>query len=480
MPEVCIQLSLTAEPQEPPITTNPRALRRTDLADTIWPPITLGAEAVLAALVGQLEITQWFGTDTIEEMQGRQLAILAAHHRAHTPAFAARLKSAGLAGQRFDTVAALKRLTPISRRDAQGAGTAFFALKTPEAHGPINQIETSGSTGEPVRVRKTQLQGLIWDAMMMRDVLWHGYDFGGRITTIRPQVASFYESDGWGRPIDALYVSGRAQGIPIGTDVREQLRLMARFKPDVLSVQPTNLRAMADIWEAEGFNLGSVSRIRTVGETVNADLRARVLQLTGVTIEDHYSAQETGSIAIQCPVSGLYHVASESVIVEILGDDGKACGEGETGRVVVTDLHNFATPVIRYEIGDYATVGGACPCGRGLPTLHAILGRERNLVLLPDGRRHWPLLGHMGREFNMVAPARQYQVIQHSRTGVELRVITDKPLTAADEAAMTGILQATLAYAFDVTIVRIEGAIPVGPNGKFEDFLCRVTADGAP
>ena len=86
----------------------------------------------------------------------------------------------------------------------------------------------------------------------------------------------------------------------------------------------------------------------------------------------------------------------------------------------------------------------------------------------------------MGREFNMVAPARQYQVIQHSRTGVELRVVTDKPLTAADEAAMAGILQATLAYAFDVTIVRIEGAIPVGPNGKFEDFLCCVTADCAP
>jgi phenylacetate-CoA ligase len=443
----------------------------------VWPPITLGADAVLAALVAQLEVTQWLSPDAIAQMQGRQLAILAAHHRAHTPAFAARLKAAGLTGQRFDTIESLKRLAPIMRRDAQAAGARFFALKTPDNHGPVNQIETSGSTGEPVRVRKTQLQGLIWDALMMRDVLWHDYDFSGRISTVRPQVKAFYESDGWGRPIDSLYVSGRSQGIPIGTDVREQLRLMTRFKPDVLSVQPTNLRAMADIWAAEGFALKSVSRIRTVGETVSAELREQVLGLTGIAIEDHYSAQETGSLAIQCPQSGLYHIASESVIVEVLDDQGKSCAEGETGRVMVTDLHNFATPLIRYGIGDHAEVGGACPCGRGLPTLRRILGRDRNLVLLPDGRRHWPLLGEMGRTFNTVAPARQYQVIQHSRTAVEMRVVTDTPLTADDQAAMTRILRDTLKHSFEVRIVSVEGPLPPGANGKFEDFLCLVTPD---
>lgn len=198
------------------------------------------------------------------------------------------------------------------------------------------------------------------------------------------------------------------------------------------------------------------------------------MRLTGVAIEDHYSAQEVGSIAIQCPQSGLYHVVSELVIVEVLNDKGDLCGEGETGQVVLTDLHNLATPMIRYRIGDYAEVGGGCPCGRGLPTLRRILGRERNLVLLPDGRRHWPLLGQMGREFNKVAPARQYQVIQHSRTAVELRVVTDKPLSAADREAMTGIVQATLGHAFEVEITPVEGEIAVGPNGKFEDFMCRV------
>jgi len=59
---------------------------------------------------------------------------------------------------------------------------------------------------------------------------------------------------------------------------------------------------------------------------------------------------------------------------------------GQVGRVVVTDLHNFATPLIRYDLGDYAEMADTCPCGRGLPALKRIMGRRRNMVRLPDGR----------------------------------------------------------------------------------------------
>jgi phenylacetate-CoA ligase len=54
---------------------------------------------------------------------------------------------------------------------------------------------------------------------------------------------------------------------------------------------------------------------------------------------------------------------------------------------VVTPLHNFAMPLIRYAIGDYAEAGPPCACGRGLPVLARILGRARNLLTLPHGER---------------------------------------------------------------------------------------------
>jgi phenylacetate-CoA ligase len=429
---------------------------------------------VLAALMSQLKVTERFPIDVIERMQGRQLGRLAAHHRAHTPSFAARLKDAGLDGQGFDSLAHLRRLPPIGRRDLQETGEGFFSVLVPEAHQPVNELTTSGSTGEPVTVRTTQLLRLLWHAMTLRDLLWHGNDFSGRITTVRPQVTAYYERKGWGRPVDDLYVSGPAQGIPIGTDIREQLRLMRRFESEVLVVFPSNLNAMVQIWEAEGFEPVSLRRIRTLSETVSDDLRARISRLSGVDIEDHYSSQETGAIAVQCPQSGLYHVMAETVIAEVLDDRGEPCGEGESGRVVVTDLHNLATPLVRYEIGDYAEVGGVCPCGRGLPTLRRILGRERNLVLMPDGRRHWPRLGPIGEAFNKVAPVRQLQLIQHSLTAIELRVVTDRPVTPSEQAAMTEAVRRILGYPFDIEVVSFQGRLPLGANGKFEDFLCRV------
>ena len=65
------------------------------------------------------------------------------------------------------------------------------------------------------------------------------------------------------------------------------------------------------------------------------------------------------------------------MILEILDEAGRPCGPGETGRVVLTDLHNFATPLIRYEIGDYAEAAGPCPCGRGLPVATRLRGQRR-------------------------------------------------------------------------------------------------------
>jgi len=129
-------------------------------------------------------------------------------------------------------------------------------------------------------------------------------------------------------------------------------------------------------------------------------------------------AMASGIIALQCPVSGLYHAQSESLLVEVLNDEGQPCKPGEVGRIVITDLHNFATPLIRYEIRDYAEVGPPCPCGRGLQTFSRIMGRRRNMVVFPNGERHWPLVG--AYRFREVADIKQYQVIQHALDDIEV------------------------------------------------------------
>ena len=94
-----------------------------------------------------------------------------------------------------------------------------------------------------------------------------------------------------------------------------------------------------------------------------------------------YSSAEVGLMAAECPDHALdrdgghYLVAEENLILEVLHPEGSACAPGEVGHVVVTDLHNYATPIIRSDIGDLAEPGPPCPSGRGLMTLKRIVGR---------------------------------------------------------------------------------------------------------
>jgi phenylacetate-CoA ligase len=191
-----------------------------------------------------------------------------------------------------------------------------------------------------------------------------------------------------------------------------------------------------------------------------------------VEVVDMYSSQEVGIIALQCPVSGLYHVQSESLLVEVLNDDGLPCKPGEIGRIVITDLHNFATPIIRYEIRDYAEAGPACPCGRGLRTLARIMGRRRNMVVFPNGERHWPLLG--AYRFREIADIKQYQAIQHALDDIEIRLVVEHALSSEQEQRLTAIIHRALGHEFALRFSYFNQELAKTRGGKFEEFVSLV------
>jgi phenylacetate-CoA ligase len=260
--------------------------------------------------------------------------------------------------------------------------------------------------------------------------------------------------------------------IPITTDIAELLRLLETFRPHALIIYPNVLMGLIDACRSRGRMLAGLSHIRTVGETLTDELRAAATAAFGAPVEDLYSSHEFGNIALQCPGGDGYHVMAEYLVVEILDAQGRPCAPGEIGRLVISDLMNYATPLLRYEIGDYAEAAGPCRCGRTLPTLRRIVGRARNLIRLPDGRRHYPLVGFA--RFRTVAPVAQYQLIQDAADAIEVRLVCERPPTAAEEAALGAVIREALAHDFQLRYRYFPDRIPPGPNGKFEEFICRV------
>jgi len=449
---------------------------KSGLDGIVWPAVPVGEAASIAALVASLQAGERRPLAEIEAAQGVQLARLAAHHGRHSPAFGARLAAARMTPGALDSLARLRELAPLSRQQLQAAGRDFFATQVPKGHEPVGEATTSGSTGEPVKMKKTGIGRLFWAACTIRDHLWHGRDFAGRLTSIRPTNPPYVEMANWGFPVADLFETGAAQAMPGTTGIDEQVAAIDRFQPQHLLCFPSNLKALADRWAArpEG-RPASIRHVRTVGAMLSVDLRARLSRMLGLPIEDNYSSQEAGIVALQCPQGELYHTMAESLVVEVLDDAGRACAEGETGRVLVTDLHNFAAPLFRYDVGDYAEVGGRCACGRTLPTFRRVLGRRRNLLMKADGSRFLPRAGF--ETFDEVAPIQQYQVVQHALDDIEFRLVSAAALSSAQEDALAAILRKALVFDGRIRVAQSRVRLPDSHAGKYEDFVCKLDGD---
>jgi phenylacetate-CoA ligase len=428
----------------------------------------------LQTLLTQLEKSQWDSAHILQALQLERFARLASHVWRHSPFFRLRLEQAGLTLGQVWTAEAFARIPLLTRSELMLQEAHIRCHAIPPEHGQTYRMQTSGSTGQTVTVLRTDATQLFWLACSMRDHLWQRRDLSATLAIIKattpvvddPALAA---QQGWGPPASLLAQTGPCYSQPLSMPVAQQARWLARIAPHTLLTYPTNLAALLDLHERGEAPLPATLReVRTVGETLHPGLRDRCAAL-GLAVVDLYSSQELGIIALQCPQSGLYHTQDENLIVEVLDEQGLPCAPGEVGRVVITDLHNYATPLIRYEIRDHAEAGPPCSCGRGLATLKRIMGRRRNMVMLPDGSRHWPLVG--AHRFREIADIRQYQVVQHSLTDVEVRLVTPDVITPEQEARLTEMLHAAIGHPFPLRFSYSAQELPKTTGGKFEEFI---------
>jgi phenylacetate-CoA ligase len=317
----------------------------------------------------------------------------------------------------------------------------------------------------------------MWDVLTLREHLWHRRDFSGSLAAIRslPNDVGRYPDGAtsalWGRAMTGVFRTGSSHALNIVSRTEEQIEWLLRVKPDYLLIYPSALREMLLRCREEGIVIPGLREVRTLSELLPAATRELCGEVWGLKIADLYSAQENGYLAFQCPEHESYHLQSEAVLVEVLNAAGQPCGPGETGEVVVTPLLNFAMPMIRYAVGDLAEVGRPCPCGRGLPVLTRILGRSRDMLVYPDGRKAWALMGDM--YYTEIAAVRQFQIVQHAVDDLEIKVVADRPLTRAEEQQLFEWFRYRSGHDFPLRIT-YHDEIPRSAGGKFQDFRCAI------
>jgi phenylacetate-CoA ligase len=447
------------------------------MPEEVWPAFSSPHGAQILAMLYQLENSQYLPPAELLAKQLLQINEIFRHSIRRVPYYKETLKAAGFNRSMDITSEQWLQVPVLSRSAVQKHREELLSIKIPQNHGRTGVVKTSGSTGRPVEVTGTDVTQFYYRAFALRDHFWQQRDFSGKMAAIRFTEEGKAEYPGvaapdWGATTAGIINTGPGVILNSSTDIALQAEFLMQEEPDYLLSYPSNIDALARYFIKKSLKLRKLRAVRTLGEMLGDEVRSVCREAWGVGLVDMYTAQEVGYIALQCPENeDVYHVQAENLYVEVVDDKDQPCKPGEVGRVLLTTLHNFAMPLIRYEIGDYAEVGGLCSCGRTLPVLSRIMGRRRNMLVLPNGERSWPGTGlATGRK---ELPFSQFQLVQKSLDRIEARLVVEREFTPEEKKKFITTLQKVLRYPFNIDIIYLED-IPRSSGGKFEDFISEV------
>lgn len=455
---------------------HPYQIPRSKVAGILWPAFTEEKDSLTFSVLGQLLTSQYLPPEFLLRRQLRQLTELVAYTAQTVPFYRDRLAEFARP-KRSITLEQWRSLPILSRRDIQEHGGSMVTRRPFKEHGNALDVLTSGSTGEAVTVKRNGVTGQFFRALTLRDHLLHQRNFSGKVVYMRRLSEGAAKAAASGTPgqwVDE-FPSGPILFRDVHEPVAETVDWILQEKPDYVMTYPTYLHALIRHSAETDKTPEGLHQVVTFGEVVAPEVRRDCARVWNAPLADVYSTQEVGMIACQCPDHEHYLVQSEGIFVEVLDDAGQPCGPGEVGRVVVTPLHNFSMPLIRYEIGDFAEVGAPCESGRGLPVLQRILGRNRNMLLTPEGERVWASL--IGAGLEPIEPIRQFQLYQRVPERLELRLVVTRQLTAEEEAQAQRAMVKATGYDFDVDVV-YRDEIPRTAGGKYEDVVCEIPPGG--
>jgi phenylacetate-CoA ligase len=447
----------------------------------LWPAVPQTKAASLLAMQQQLQESQFLPLDELGALQFRQIGAIVAHIDRAVPHYGASLRKVGIKPGRDITEEAWARVPILTRRAVQDAGAALHAKELPQGHGRTGLHPSSGTTGMPVKVVKTELFQFYLQAMALREEMWRRRDLGAKILGVRRDNERKTFEKGphlrrmpdWGPPVATVYPSGPSVMLDYRCTAAEQAEVLESERPGYLVIYPSLLLELLRHYRAQGSAAPLLKGVTTLREPLAPETSHLCREIFGVAPIDIYSAGETGTLAFPCPEQGSLHVQAETTLVEIVDDAGRPCGPGEVGRVLVTPLHNFAMPLLRYEIGDLAEVGAPCACGRTLPVIARIVGRARDMLVLPSGEKRYPYYGHDAMV--RVDAIRQHQLVQTSPEAIEIRLVVRRPLTPAEEAHILATAADGLGYPFHLKLAYCD-EIKRDPSGKYAEFRSNVVA----
>ncbi len=403
-----------------------------------------------------VEESQWWTRERVEAFQFEELRKVLRIAFDSVPFYQKRYAEAGVRFDDIQTPADLRKLPVLERDDVRRFKKELCCTSYT---GKLLSHSTGGSTGVPIQFYRSP-DSYDWRmAVTARSYAWTGAILGNRVLylwgapTGHPSLWSRAKLNAFHWIRNEFVIDSFHRGPGFWHDVIKSIDAVG---PDAIVGYTSNIEELCAFAQAHGLRFSSVKGVVAAAETVYPDLRERVKQTFGAPLFNTYGSREFMSIAVECGHCG-FHVNMENIYLE--NDE-----EGRQSDLLVTDLHNYAMPFIRYRIGDTGLLSqDQCACGRGLNGLASLEGKTWDVLRTPSGGT---IPGIVVRHFMKDVPeVRQYQAEQTDYDRIVLRLALQKPLSRESREFLTNEFRKSFGTELQLEIDEVE-EVPRSASGK--------------
>ena len=434
----------------------------------VWPLVARRRNSRHLHYLRELERSQYRAPGEIADDQLARLKVILRYAYDAVPYYKRAWDAAGVHPSELRTLADLAAFPVLTKADIRLSGPELLSTVGDRATWRLKT--TSGSTGVPLKIYLDEPAAQWKAACTVRSDEWSGYRLGQRVAKV------------WGNPeYLADGVRGKLRNAIVDRamyldtihltpeKVKRFAELLQRRRPGLVFGHAHSVYLVA--LELNRVGLGGVrpDGIVTTAMPLYDWQRPAIRRAFGVEPTNRYGCEEVSLIASECERHDGLHVAAESVLTEV----------GPGGKLLVTDLLNRAMPLIRYQVGDVATAAETpCPCGRGLPRLATVEGRDADFVLTPAGT--WISGISLTENFAVhLEGVEQLQVVQESRTLLALRLVPGANFGAATRQKAADLVLKLFGPRMNHEIELVDG-IPQEPSGKYRFCINKLPADTGP
>jgi phenylacetate-CoA ligase len=395
----------------------------------IFPVVEAVSGTNIAGTVAQLEKSQWWTKAHLLELQNKKLRAIVQHAYHNVPFYRRLFKQHNILPEDIQEKKDLLQLPVLTKEDIKKNISDMVAKNIPISR--IMSTYSSGSTGEPLKYYLDKASYSAGWAQTFRCWSWAAdFRIGDPYVKIGLEERSSIRKNLQDRVMNTQYIG--FSGIH-RTNIRDVLKKIGSFNPKIIRSNTDFIYPIAKMMEQEDFQYSGAT-VTTTASILFPHYRNLVEKQFNCRILDAYGGEGT-PVSFQCEKCEHYHIAEEDVIVEFMKEN-EYVSEEEPGKIIITNLNNYAMPLIHYDLNDLGQfLEDTCSCGRNLSLMKSIEGRDNDIVKTASGDLipvHF--FSYLFRDMPGVD---QFQVIQERIDRITFKIVINKQYSESDTEYIT-------------------------------------------